>query len=117
MACGYWKDRNRPARALVDFEFGQILTVIVDAAPRDLVVGMAHDDRSEGGFPCAVEAHDGMDFTGLDGQVNAPKDFCLFHNGVEAFDVKQSAGHVSWSKPGLMKRMVSADPLRPRVLR
>ena len=64
----------------------------------------------------AVEAHDGVNLTGLDGQVNPTKDFGLFH-GLEAFDVKQSAGHGSWSKPGLMKRMVSADPYRPRVLR
>jgi hypothetical protein len=58
-----------------------------------------------------------MNFACLDLEIDAPENFCLLHGGVEAFDLKQSDGHGVWSKPILMKRMVSADPLRPRLQR
>ena len=58
-----------------------------------------------------------MHLTSVDGQVDTTEDFRLLHRGVEPFDVEQSAAHVPWFKPGLMKRMVSADPHRPRLQR
>jgi Fe-S cluster biogenesis protein NfuA len=36
---------------------------------------------------------------------------------VEAVNIEQPADHALWFKPRLMKRMVSADPLRPRLQR
>ena len=51
------------------------------------VVGFAPGQHAgEGALAGAVRAHDGVDLTGVDGQVDAAEDFFVVHAGVEVFD-------------------------------
>jgi hypothetical protein len=49
---------------------------------------VAAEDFAQRAFAGAVRAHDGVDFTGVDGEVQAFEDFAAGDLGVEVFDLE-----------------------------
>jgi hypothetical protein len=91
ISIGYWNARNMPAsRPLVRLHVEHVFTVEQDLAFGDFIVVLASQDVGQRGLAGAVRAHDGVNFTGVDGQVDAAQDFCLVFRdaGVQVFDLK-----------------------------
>ena len=57
-----------------------------DATAGDFIGRVAHDDVSEGGFPCSVSTHDDVDFSAVNFEVQTLDDGCAFYTDVEIFN-------------------------------
>ncbi len=66
---------------------------VVDAALRDFVGGVAHDDAGKGGFSGAVSAHDDVDFTAVNHEVHAVEDRGAFNAHMEVFNAQNLFAH------------------------
>ena len=55
-------------------------------AAGDVVAVAAGEDGGQRALAAAVRAHDGVDFAGVDGQVDAFEDLLALHAGAEVFD-------------------------------
>ena len=64
----------------------QVLAVEGDGAFCHLVGWIADDDIGEGGLACTIGAHESMNLTVLDGQIDALQYFLIAHFGVEVLD-------------------------------
>ena len=92
IVAGYWKARNRPARArssgsasVRSSPFEQ------DAALGHLVGGVAHERVGERGLARAVRAHQGVRLALLHGQVDAVEDLAVLGADVQVLDLQGHA--------------------------
>jgi hypothetical protein len=74
------------AAAGIDGHVEDVFTIKEDLATGDFIVFVAAEDLAESAFAGAVRSHDGVDFTGLDREVQAFEDFAAGDGGVEVFD-------------------------------
>ena len=74
------------AGAGVDGHVEDVLAVEGDGACGDFVFFVAGEDFGKGAFAGAVGSHDGVDFTGVDGEVEAVEDLTVRDLGGEIFD-------------------------------
>ena len=74
------------AGAGVNFKVEDVLAVEGDGACGDFVVAVAGEDFRQGAFAGAVGSHDGVHFTGVDGEVEAVEDLTVGDLGGEVFD-------------------------------
>ena len=75
-------------RALVRIHVQEILAVVGHLAPGNLVFGMPCDRPCESALARPVRAHDGVDLTGVDVQVDSLENLLAFRANVKVFDVK-----------------------------
>jgi hypothetical protein len=75
-------------RALVRIHVQEILAVVGHLARGDLVFGMACDRPCESALARPVRAHDGVDLTGLDVQVDSLENLLAFRANLKVFDIK-----------------------------
>ena len=79
---------------------GDVVALEQNAARGDLILGASEECGSEGRLARAIWAHQGMDFSGADGEVNAAQDLdrVLASRGdVELLDSKEG-GHEPQSR-------------------
>ena len=72
--------------AFLGFHFEEVAALVEDLALCDFVLRVACEDGREGGFAGTIGAHDGMDFTGVDGEVDAAQDLLAGGTGVQVVD-------------------------------
>src|SRR5262249_47555599 len=76
------------ARALFRIEIQQVVAVINDFAPGDVIAITTGQDRGQRAFAAAVRAHDRVNFAGINRQADALKDLLVLNACVEIFDFK-----------------------------
>ena len=74
-------EENARARAFLRLHFQEVGAVEGDAAAGDVIFAAPGQDAGQGAFAAAVRPHDGVDFAGLDGKVQAFEDFLAVHAG------------------------------------
>ncbi len=74
------------AGAVFGREFEQVFAVVGDAAAGNDVELAAGQHLGQRAFAAAVGAHDGVDFTGVHGEVDALQNFTIANFGVQIFD-------------------------------
>ena len=74
------------ARPILGGHFEQVLAVVGDASAGDLVKFAAGEHLGQRALAAAVGPHDGMDFTGVHGEVDAFQNFTIANFGVQIFD-------------------------------
>src|SRR4029453_11155024 len=77
-------------RALVGIHLEQILALEQDRTARDLVFGMARQRPRERTLARAVRPHDGVNFAGVDGQIDPAEDLLAFSFYLQIRDFKHS---------------------------
>jgi hypothetical protein len=83
------------ARALLGIECEQILAAVDDLAGGDVVTVAARKDAGERALAAAVGTHDGVNFAGADGEVDAFEDLAAFDAGTQVLDGENGlGGHV-----------------------
>jgi hypothetical protein len=85
-------EKEAGAAALIDGHVEDVFAIEQDLAAGDFVVFVTAEDLAEGAFAGAVRAHDGVDFTGVDREVQAFENFAAGDLSVEVFDFE---GHES----------------------
>jgi hypothetical protein len=80
------------AAAGIDGHVEDVFAIEEDLAAGDFVVFVAAEDLAQSAFARTVRAHDGMDFTGVDGEIEAFEDFAAGDLSVEVFDFEGHEG-------------------------
>jgi len=80
------------ATAGIDGHVEDVFAIEEDFATGDFVVFVATEDFAQRTFARAIRAHDGMDFTGVDGEVQAFEDFAAGDLSVEGFNFEGHEG-------------------------
>ena len=78
------------ARALVRIHVEQILAVVGHLAAGDLVLGMPGRRPRQRALAGPVRAHDGVDFAGVDVQVDPLEDLLAFGANLQILDIKHA---------------------------
>src|SRR4029079_18029963 len=68
---------------------GDVVALEADAALRDLVLGAAEQGAGEGRLAGPVGAHEGVDLSGKDGQVNTLEDLHAVRADVQVLDLEE----------------------------
>jgi hypothetical protein len=76
------------AAASIDGHVQDVFAIEEDLAAGDFVVFVAAEDLAQRALARAVRAHDGVNFTGLDDEVQAFEDFAARNLSVEVFDLE-----------------------------
>ena len=81
-------EENALAGSLVDSHFQQVLPLENDLALGDFVVLASGQYMGQRTLTGTIRSHDRVNFSSVDGQVDAPQDLGLFRAGVQVFDFK-----------------------------
>jgi hypothetical protein len=79
-------EEEASAGAFIDGHGEDVLAVEGDGAAGDFVLFVAGENFGEGAFAGAIGAHDGVDFTGVDGEGQAVEDLTVGDLGGEVID-------------------------------
>ena len=80
------REKDAFARAFLGIEVEQVLAAVKHFAAGDVVAVASGQDRGERALAAAVRPHDGVDFAGVDGEVDAFEDLFALDAGAEVFD-------------------------------